>query len=116
MDALAKLLDLSREEKIERGLLYTPAEIAQQPATWESTFSIFQKHRTSLAEFLERTDRLIAGVKRGLDEMRGSSDRAAPQPPRQWQQQPQPASLSPPSPSSLSFPLSFPLRLTRGNE
>jgi tagatose-6-phosphate ketose/aldose isomerase len=52
VDALAKLLDLSREEKIERGLLYTPAEIAQQPATWESTFSIFQKHRTRLAEFL----------------------------------------------------------------
>lgn len=52
MDALAKLLNLSREEKIERGLLYTPAEIAQQPATWESTFSIFQEHRTRLAEFL----------------------------------------------------------------
>jgi hypothetical protein len=27
----AKLLDLAGEEKIERGLLYTPAEIAQQP-------------------------------------------------------------------------------------
>ena len=52
MDALAKLLDLSREEKIERGLLHTPAEIAQQPATWESTFSIFQKHRARLALFL----------------------------------------------------------------
>jgi len=52
VDALAELLDLSREEKIERGLLYTPAEIAQQPATWGSTFSIFQKHRTRLAEFL----------------------------------------------------------------
>ncbi len=53
MNALAKLLDLSREEKIERGLLYTPAEIAQQPATWESTFSLFQKHRAGLIEFLE---------------------------------------------------------------
>jgi tagatose-6-phosphate ketose/aldose isomerase len=52
VDALAKLLNLSREEKIERGLLYTPAEIAQQPATWESTFSIFQEHRTRLADFL----------------------------------------------------------------
>ena len=52
MNALAKLLDLSRDEKIERGLLYTPAEIAQQPATWESTFSLFQKHRTGLAAFL----------------------------------------------------------------
>jgi tagatose-6-phosphate ketose/aldose isomerase len=52
VDALTKLLDLSREEKIERGLLFTPAEIAQQPATWESTFSIFQKHRMRLAAFL----------------------------------------------------------------
>ena len=34
-------------------LLHTPAEIAQQPATWESTFSIFQKHRARLAAFLE---------------------------------------------------------------
>lgn len=53
MNALAKLLDLSTEEKTERGLLHTPAEIAQQPATWQSTFSIFQKHRTRLAAFLE---------------------------------------------------------------
>jgi tagatose-6-phosphate ketose/aldose isomerase len=52
VDALAKLLDLSREEKIEHGLLHTPAEIAQQPTTWESTFSIFQKQRTRLAAFL----------------------------------------------------------------
>ena len=52
MNALAKLLDLSTEEKIERGLLYTPAEIAQQPATWESTFRIFQEQRTAMAEFL----------------------------------------------------------------
>jgi len=53
MDALAQLLDLSREQKIERGLLNTPAEIAQQPTTWESTFRIFQEHRTRLAEFLK---------------------------------------------------------------
>src|SRR5208282_3494464 len=52
VNALAKILDLSTEEKVERGLLYTPAEIAQQPATWESTFSLFQKHRTGLAAFL----------------------------------------------------------------
>jgi tagatose-6-phosphate ketose/aldose isomerase len=52
VNALAKLLDLTSEEKIERGLLYTPAEIAQQPATWEATFSIFQKDQARLAEFL----------------------------------------------------------------
>ena len=53
MNALAKILDLSQERKIERGLLYTPAEIAQQPDTWESTFSLFKKHRAALADFLK---------------------------------------------------------------
>jgi tagatose-6-phosphate ketose/aldose isomerase len=53
VNALGKLLDLSREQKVERGLLHTPAEIAQQPATWESTFSLFEERRTALAEFLE---------------------------------------------------------------
>ena len=52
VNALAKLLDLTSEEKIERGLLYTPAEIAQQPATWETTFSVFQEDHARLAEFL----------------------------------------------------------------
>ena len=60
MDALAKLLDLSKEEKLERGLLYTPAEIAQQPATWESTFRIFQQHRSQLAEFLADSAKIQA--------------------------------------------------------
>ncbi len=52
VSALDELLDLSGEEKLKRGLVYTPAEIAQQPATWESTYSIFQKRRTELEEFL----------------------------------------------------------------
>ncbi|MGA8439506.1 MAG: tagatose-6-phosphate ketose isomerase [Candidatus Sulfotelmatobacter sp.] len=52
MSALDELLDLSGEEKLKRGLVYTPAEIAQQPATWESTYSLFQKRRTDLTEFL----------------------------------------------------------------
>ena len=55
VNALAKLLELTSEEKIERGLLYTPAEIAQQPATWEATFSIFQEDQARLArEFTGR--------------------------------------------------------------
>ena len=52
LNALAELLELSKEVKIERGLLHTPAEIAQQPVTWGATFSIFEKHRASLADFL----------------------------------------------------------------
>jgi tagatose-6-phosphate ketose/aldose isomerase len=55
VNALAQLLDLSKEQKAERGLLYTPSEIAQQPATWESTFSLFEERRTALAEFLENS-------------------------------------------------------------
>jgi tagatose-6-phosphate ketose/aldose isomerase len=52
VNALSELLELSPEQKTERGLLYTPAEIAQQPQTWQSTFSIFKKRRLELAEFL----------------------------------------------------------------
>jgi D-galactosamine 6-phosphate deaminase/isomerase len=52
VNALAKLLDLSKEEKTGSGLLYTPAEIAQQPATWKSTFALFQKRRVELLDFL----------------------------------------------------------------
>lgn len=52
MNALAELLEISKEAKIERGLLHTPAEIAQQPVTWGVTLSIFEKQRASLADFL----------------------------------------------------------------
>jgi D-galactosamine 6-phosphate deaminase/isomerase len=54
VNALTNLLNLPREEKINHGLLYTPAEIAQQPATWEATFSLFQQRRAELAQFLAR--------------------------------------------------------------
>jgi len=64
-------------------------------AELERHYYELHEHRHGLVEFLERTDRLIAGVKRGLDEMRGSSEAAAPQPPKQAQQQPQPASEGP---------------------
>jgi tagatose-6-phosphate ketose/aldose isomerase len=54
LNELAKLLSLSEEKKTERGLLYTPAEIAQQPSTWQATFSSFRRHRAALEEFLDR--------------------------------------------------------------
>ncbi len=54
MNALAELLDLSSEQKMERGLLHTPAEIAQQPATWQATFASFERHHAALVEFLSR--------------------------------------------------------------
>ncbi len=93
------------------GVVPTVAEL-------ERHYYELHEHRTSLVDFLERTDRLIAGVKRGLDDMRGS-DGAAPQPPQQQQQQPQPASdgSAPPqteAPNSGAAP-SVPLQVTRSS-
>ena len=52
MGALSDLLSLPEADKTERGLLHTPREIAQQPATWESTFALFQKRQAEIRDFL----------------------------------------------------------------
>jgi tagatose-6-phosphate ketose/aldose isomerase len=52
MDALSGLLSFSGSEKAARGLSHTPAEIAQQPATWEKTFQIFQQRQSDIRHFL----------------------------------------------------------------
>lgn len=52
MAALSNLLNLPEGDKTARGLLHTPQEIAQQPATWESTFGRFQNRHTVIREFL----------------------------------------------------------------
>ncbi|HXM64817.1 MAG TPA: hypothetical protein VN950_28395 [Terriglobales bacterium] len=52
MNALAELLSLPEGEKTSRGLVHTPAEIAQQPDTWQSTFSLFKKRLPETGEFL----------------------------------------------------------------
>jgi tagatose-6-phosphate ketose/aldose isomerase len=62
MNPLSHLLALPEEEKSSRGLLYTPAEIAQQPSTWLSTFELFQERRTEIRDFLR-----IAGIRREAD-------------------------------------------------
>jgi len=54
VNPLARLLALSETEKEERGLLHTPAEIAQQPATWRTTHRLFEEFRTELAVFLRQ--------------------------------------------------------------
>lgn len=85
-------------------------------AELERHYYELHEHRNSLVDFLDRTDRLIAGVKRGLDEMRGSSDGAAPQ---QQSQQQQPASDAQPPPqteaSSGGPAPSVPLQVTRSS-
>lgn len=57
MKTLLDIVRLPREEQIERGLLYTPREIAQQPATWRKTLGIFEHPETaaSVRKFLEET-------------------------------------------------------------
>jgi len=55
MNPLSHLLALPEEEKSSRGLLYTPAEIAQQPSTWPSIFKLFQERRDEIKDFLRAT-------------------------------------------------------------
>ena len=52
MNALSELLNLPDSEKKTLGLVHTPAEIAQQPDTWQSTFDLFKKKRESIRTFL----------------------------------------------------------------
>jgi tagatose-6-phosphate ketose/aldose isomerase len=52
MDPLSALLDLSAAEKSERGLEFTPREIAQQPGTWITTFDHLQARESELRSFL----------------------------------------------------------------
>lgn len=54
MNPLSRLLDLPLFEKQERGLLYTPAEIAQQPATWPATHRLFDGLQSDLTAFLRQ--------------------------------------------------------------
>lgn len=53
MSRLLDLIHLDRTEKADRGLVYTPHEIQQQPATWATTFLDFQQRRPELESFLQ---------------------------------------------------------------
>jgi tagatose-6-phosphate ketose/aldose isomerase len=52
LNALSELLRLPESEKAARGLAHTPAEIAQQPDTWITTFELFRRKQAVIAEFL----------------------------------------------------------------
>jgi tagatose-6-phosphate ketose/aldose isomerase len=52
VNPLSRLIALPDAEKQERGLLHTPAEISQQPETWQKTYKIFEGSKALLAEFL----------------------------------------------------------------
>jgi tagatose-6-phosphate ketose/aldose isomerase len=55
VDPLTALLDLSAAEKKKQGLEHTPREIAQQAATWITTFDSLQARRKELSTFLTET-------------------------------------------------------------
>jgi tagatose-6-phosphate ketose/aldose isomerase len=59
---LAALVELSEREKSARGLTHTPLEIAQQPATWESTFARVSSQKDALQRFLAE---VLPGSRRG---------------------------------------------------
>jgi tagatose-6-phosphate ketose/aldose isomerase len=54
VNPLSQLLSLSKQQKTELGLLDTPAEIAQQPATWQTTHRLFGEKKSELMEFLQQ--------------------------------------------------------------
>ncbi|HPN84162.1 MAG TPA: SIS domain-containing protein, partial [Victivallales bacterium] len=53
MTILDKILSLSADEKTSRGLLHTPAEIAQQPDCWKETLKVIRKDSEGLKAFLK---------------------------------------------------------------
>jgi tagatose-6-phosphate ketose/aldose isomerase len=59
-DPLAQLLQLPEHEKLERGLLHTPREIAQQPETWITTYKRCASQAAGLNSVLRQ-----AGIGRG---------------------------------------------------
>jgi tagatose-6-phosphate ketose/aldose isomerase len=66
VNALSALLNLPEAEKTTRGLAHTPAEIAQQPDTWLSTFELFKKRSAEIKNFLaaagSRPDIFLVGA------------------------------------------------------
>ncbi len=62
MTALSSFVDLPLEEKEARGLQFTPAEIAQQPRTWNTTLSIFEQHQAEITALLD-----AAGVRDSIE-------------------------------------------------
>jgi tagatose-6-phosphate ketose/aldose isomerase len=54
LTTLTSIVNLSPEEQKDRGLLFTPREIAQQPDTWEATLRLFRREQMRICGFLEQ--------------------------------------------------------------
>jgi tagatose-6-phosphate ketose/aldose isomerase len=63
-DTLEALLKASEEEKEARGTRYTPHEIVQQPASWQTTFQVFKERQSELRSFLSESG-VVAGNSSG---------------------------------------------------
>lgn len=53
MSAFEALMALPEAEKAERGVEYTPGEIAQQPSTWAKAVEVLRGRREEIAGFME---------------------------------------------------------------
>jgi len=63
VDPLTSLLNLPPSRKLERGLLYTPEEIRQQPGTWTRTLHELEARGAEIREFLQ-----AAGLRRSAEQ------------------------------------------------
>ena len=54
MDPLTRILSLPGDEKEARGLVHTPREIFQQPATWRRSYEAFERVAAEVEGFLVR--------------------------------------------------------------
>ncbi len=63
MITLSSLVHLPQHEQKERGLLYTPREIMQQPETWQGTLELFQQAQERISRFLEE-----AGLRKPVEQ------------------------------------------------
>ena len=54
-DSLSRILELPEGERQSRGLVHTPREIQQQPATWRATAKLLMENRAQILKFLEES-------------------------------------------------------------
>lgn len=59
MYSIKELLRLSESDKEKLGVVFTPAEINQQPAIWNKTVDIIQSKNSKLRKFIDKTGVLL---------------------------------------------------------
>ena len=64
MDPLSNLLAEPAARRAQRGTVHTPREIAQQPDTWQKTFSLLASRQDEIAAFLKATGLMSASGRR----------------------------------------------------